>query len=99
MNKNDPDAAETKALALRSQALACLQEAQAIDGLKPYCIIHRHEYGTSAYLGWFKKDPASKEAASILDTEFEPKRGEELSIEESFTLEELTGLSPAMRGL
>lgn len=51
MKKNDPDSAETKAIDLRTKALACLQEAQAIDGLKPYCIIHRHEYGTSAYLG------------------------------------------------
>lgn len=99
MQKNDSDTVETKALALRSQALACLQEAQALDGLKPYCVIHRHEYGTSAYLGWFKKDPGIEEASSILEAEFEREHGEELSVEDSFTLEELMGLSPASRGL
>lgn len=80
---------------IRAKALALLAQAQAIDNLKPFLVIHEHRHGTAGYVAWFDRTPNETEAASILNTSFEPDR-EVLTIEENITLEELTGagLSP-----
>ena len=81
------------ARAQRRQALACLRAAQALDGLAPFAVTHAHQYGQSTYLLWAKGTPTLEQCAAVLDSEFEPERGESLSIEENLLLEELTGLS------
>lgn len=80
---------------LRARALALLQDAEAIDGMKPYLIVHSHEYGESVYVGWGSKKPDETAAARLLDAEFEPDRGETIEIHDDLTLSELTGTAPA----
>ncbi len=91
------DADETRALALRAQALALLEQAKAIDGLQPFVVTHSHATGTSSYLAWAKSEPTEAQAASVLDAEFEPDRDEFLAIESNITLDELTGVSVSSR--
>lgn len=81
---------QVKALQLRAKALALLEEAAALDGLKPYSVTHRHHDGASTYLLWAAEAPGKGESAKVLDDEFEPDKGEELDIETAFTLEELS---------
>lgn len=88
MKISDQD--QTKALSLRAQALALLEQAQAIDGLKPFVVMHDHEFGASGYVCWFDREPRQEEAEAILETEFEPDRGERLQVD-SLTLAELAG--------
>lgn len=88
---------ETKALQLRNKALALLEEAAALDGLKPFSVTHRHEYGASTYLLWAPDAPDEDDAAKALDADYEPDKGEELDIETSFTLEELIGVAVTAR--
>lgn len=88
---------ETKALQLRTQALALLEQAQSLDGLKPFIVMHQHNYGSSGYLCWFDREPTADEAATCLDAEFEPNRNETLFIEGSITLDELTAVSLSAR--
>jgi len=40
------------ALDMRKEALALLEKAESLDGLKPKIIMHQHEYGQSGYIGW-----------------------------------------------
>lgn len=88
---------ETKALQLRTKALALLEEAATLDGLKPYSVTHRHEYGASTYLLWSLDEPDEDDAVKVLDADYEPDEGEELDIETSLTLEELTGVAVTAR--
>jgi len=88
---------QPKSIALRTQALALLEQAQTLDGLQPFIITHRHNHGSSAYIAWFTREPNNDEAAAILESEFESERGEELSIESSVTLGELTAVSDSSR--
>lgn len=90
------DSDQTKAIELRTKALGLLQEAQALDGLKPFIVNHRHEYGSTSYMCWFNQEPTADEAADVLVCVFEPDRGEEINIE-SVTLDELTGVSLSSR--
>jgi hypothetical protein len=87
----------TKGLILRSKALALLQEAQALDGLKPFTVTHHHSYGASTYVLWAETQPSEDEAEAVLDAEFEPDRDETLEIEDNFTLEEMTGVATTSR--
>lgn len=86
-----------KALQLRTEALALLQEAQAIDGLKPFTVTHTHSHGESTYILWAAATPSKDEAVAVLDCEFESDRDETLTVDECFTLEEMTGVSTTAR--
>lgn len=88
---------DTKALALRVQALGLLQEAQALDGLRLFVVTHHHEYGASVYLVWSDDSPSEEDACLVLDAEFEEDRNESIDIDPSLTLEEMTGVAPASR--
>lgn len=88
---------ETKALALRSKAQALLEEAQALDGLKPYAIVHDHQYGVSCYITWCESEPDLTQAQAVLDCEFEPDRSESLHILSDLTVAELCATSVASR--
>lgn len=87
----------TEALSLRIQALALLERAQALDGLRPFALHHAHDCGDSTYIVWSSREPEIDEASQMLDAEFEPDRGENLSIESSITLQEITGTVPSAR--
>jgi hypothetical protein len=85
------------ALSLRRAAAELLTLAQSIDGLAPYSVTHRHEYGASTYLVWAREVPNEDEAEAILHCEYEPDRGEELAIGTDFSIDELTGVSAQFR--
>ncbi|MBN3776884.1 hypothetical protein G3O06_04775 [Burkholderia sp. Ac-20345] len=85
------------AVKLRRQAADLLRRAATVDGLQPFLITHRHNFGATAYIGWFKASPNEQEAASILDAKFEPERDEELNVESNVTVEDLTGTSTPIK--
>ena len=86
-----------QALKLRIEALALLQKAEALDGLKPYAVTHQHRFGASTYFIWASHAPSTEEACAVLDGPFEPKLEESLDIMGYFTLDELTGVSIGSR--
>jgi len=86
-----------KGLIQRTSALALLRDAQGSDGLKPFAVTHIHSDGESTYVLWSVKTPTAEEAEAVLDCEFEPERGESLVVEESCTLEEMTGVDASAR--
>lgn len=86
-----------RALLLRAQALALLQEAQAIDGLKPFTVTHTHREGESTYVVWAPEPPTEGQVEAVLESSFEPYRDETLVIEGCHTLEELTGVAIGSR--
>lgn len=90
------DSSDMRALQLRARALALLQEARELDGLRPFAVTHRHEFGSSTYLLWAARTPQEHEAEAALDADYEPDR-EELAIEEDLTLEQLAGVAPEAR--
>lgn len=82
---------------MRNEALALLKKAEEVDGLKPYAIVHEHEYGASTYIGWCEREPTEEQAIAILDNndvDFEEDRGENLTICE-LTVDEMCGADPA----
>ncbi|OBY87022.1 hypothetical protein ACM14_02505 [Delftia sp. JD2] len=91
------DPKSTKALQLRRQALAMLQEAQQLDGLKPYTVTHTHCAGCSTYVIWAESMPSEAHAKSVLDCEFEPWRDEQLSVEGHHFLDDIAGASETSR--
>ena len=95
MTTTDPKS--MKALQLRVQALALLQEAQQLDGLKPFTVTHMHAYGDSTYLLWAESVPDEAQAELVLDCEFEPELNESLIVEGHFRLEEMAGTSSTSR--
>lgn len=84
------------ALNLRKRAMALLDQAEALDGLHPFVVTHRHNFGQSSYVLWARTQPAQEDAELVLDATFDPD-DEELTIEGDFTLEEFVGVSPAHR--
>lgn len=86
-----------KGLLLRTKALALLQEAQAVDGLKPFTVTHTHSFGESTYVLWAAEKPTQEEAKAVLDSEFEPDREETLVVEDCFSLEEMSGVAVTAR--
>lgn len=84
-------------LRMRVQALALLQQAAAMDRLKPYAVTHRHEHGSSTYLLWSHDVPSEAQAAAVLEADYEPEKGESLDIETLFSLEEICGIAPSSR--
>lgn len=91
------DHTSTQAMSLRVQALALLQQAQQLDGLKPFFIQHNHEYGFSGYLVWGTEEPDEDTAAKMLDSEYEPAKQEGIDIHSDLTLEEIAGTSVTHR--
>ena len=87
---------DDRGLVLRCQALALLEQAAAVDGLKPFAVTHQHEFGVSTYILWSSKLNEC-DAAAVLDSSFEPKRNEWLTIEEDLTLQALCGVSVGSR--
>lgn len=86
---------QSKGRILRNQALAMLQQAQVFDGLRPFAVTHSHGYGDSTYVFWAAQTPSKQEAELVLEAEFEPDMGETLTIEDGFTLAEMTGADEA----
>ena len=86
-----------KAMDLRKQALALLQQAQAIDGLKPFTANHTHRFGETTYIIWSEQTPDEDGAASVVAAKFEPELEETLFIQEGITLQQMTGVDPATR--
>lgn len=95
--KTISDQDQTKSISLRTQALALLEQAQAIDGLKPFVVMHDHEYGTTGYLCWSGHEPDEEQAEAVLEADFDPDRGERLTIVDSLTLAELAGVAVSSR--
>lgn len=86
-----------KGLLLRTKALALLQEAQAVDGLKLFTVTHTHRFGESSYVLWAAEKPTQEQAEAVLDSEFEPDREETLAVEDCFSLEEMSGVAVTAR--
>ena len=86
-----------KALKLRVEALALLQQAESLDRLKPYAVTHEHRSGSSTYFLWASHAPSTEEACTVLDAPFESELDETLDIMGYFTLDELTGVSIGSR--
>lgn len=80
--------------ALRSQALALLQQAQELDGLKPFIVTHSHEWGNPSYVTWARGAHLTEaDAEAVLESKYEPEKGESLAIEEHVPLSKLVGLA------
>ncbi|WP_199028468.1 hypothetical protein [Ralstonia sp. ASV6] len=80
-----------EAASLRTRARELLDQAHALDGLKPFMVIHEHEYGTTGYLAWSEQKLSQAEAEGVLDAKFEEDREEVLTVTDPVSLEELTG--------
>jgi hypothetical protein len=68
---NDP---ASPAHVLRSGALDLIRRAEAIDGLKPFMVMHEHREGVTGYLMWFEKEPDEAQLVAGLPVEFDPDR-------------------------
>lgn len=88
---------ETKAIALRTQAMACLQEAETLDGLKPFVVTHTYKYGITTYVLWAQSEPTEAQIVAGLDCEFEPESGDSLDVDGNLKLQEMTGVWPSPR--
>lgn len=97
MNQSMKPADEHRALQLRIQAQALLEQAYAIDGLKPFSVTHHHRHGSSTYLLWADQAPDDHLAAELLGADFEPEVRESMEIVEGFTLKDLCGTAVASR--
>ena len=86
-----------RGMLLRSKALALLQEAQVVDGLKPFTVTHTHSFGESTYVLWAAETPSQEEAEAVLDSEFEPDREETLVVEDCISLDEMSGVAVTAR--
>lgn len=82
---------------LRAKALALLEQAQSIDGLKPMTVTHTFEYGHGTHLLWAKEVPTPRAAAIAIQADFEPGNGETLVIEHRNTLANFVGAPGANR--
>lgn len=76
---------------LRAAAARLLAEAQAMDGLSPYLVVHQHKHGESNYVAWAAAQPNEEQAAAVLHSEFEPDLNEYLNISGPLDLAEITG--------
>ena len=86
--------------ALRAQAAALLERAQALDGLKPFVALHsQRNRGDSPYLVWASSNPGHR-ADEVLAEEFDPER-DALTVLDLLgageTLSCLTGVAPSTR--
>lgn len=85
--------------AKRQQALILLQEAQAIDGLKPWLFTHTKSNGLhDDYLIWADKPPSYQaviNAKHVINGKFGD--GDDISVGLLGSLDELVGISPKVR--
>ncbi len=86
--------------ALRAQAAALLERAQALDGLKPFLALHsQRNRGDSPYMVWASSNPGHR-ADEVLTEEFDPER-DALTVLDLLgageTLSCLTGVAPSTR--
>jgi hypothetical protein len=80
-----------RATALRQHAAALLQRAQEEDALQPYLITHNYANGSTSYVLWNNGMPTEKQAVAVLMSAYEPDLDETLVIDNSLTIEEMTG--------
>jgi hypothetical protein len=85
-----------RALALRRQAQTLLGQAETLDGLRPYLVVHVHEYGSGLTIAWAAQDPTQEQIRSVLPAEFNPERGEWIAFSET-TLLDVVGLEVTAR--
>lgn len=78
---------------LRAKALALLERAHSIDGLKPMTVTHTFEYGQGTHLLWAVEVPSPAAAAIAIRADFDPSSGETLVIEHRNTLADFVGVS------
>lgn len=71
---------EVTSASLRQQALALLEQAHALDGRKPFVLVHRHEYGDTTYLTWQTQEPSGETLQKVLQAPFEPEKDEEVLV-------------------
>jgi len=88
------DDCPSRAITLREEALKLLKQAQAIDGMMPHIVMHHHEYGDTGYIFWSDKiTPEEDEVVkAVLHSDFEPHKGEYLTVD-NVLLPELLGLA------
>lgn len=82
-----------KATQLRQQAVELMKQAQSLDGLMPFLVVHHHEYGASTYLTWNDTLLSEEMAAQVVGSDYEPDKEESLDIFYDLTIEDLTGLT------
>jgi len=87
--RNEDGAGEAQALRVRATQL--LLDACRRDKLQPFLVTHQHNYGATSYVCWNETPPTEQEVTPILESAFEPERGESLTIEDQVRLDELTG--------
>jgi len=87
----------TEGLRLRTHAIALLQQAQEIDGLRPFSVTHNHRHGSSTYMLWAHELPRNEDAALVTQGEYDGESNETLDIETYFDLEEICGVSVTSR--
>lgn len=62
------------AAAMRAAALAMLDKASQLDGMKLYAIEHDHRHGTDTHYAWFAHPPSHEEMEQVINavTSFDP---------------------------
>lgn len=87
-----PSEAQQEGTRLRTEALALLEQAEKLDGLRAYEIHHEHSHGLSHYLMWSAEYPSDQQAEAVLDIEFDPDADETLEVFPGPMLRTLCGL-------
>jgi hypothetical protein len=61
-----------KALSLRAQAQALLEQAAELDGLKPFQLTYVHRHGEVHAFAWAPASPDEEQVAQMLGIDFNP---------------------------
>ncbi|MBR8291223.1 hypothetical protein [Burkholderia cenocepacia] len=85
--------AKTEAMVLRVKALGLLQQAEAVDALKPFVVLIGHGDETTACLAWNHNEPSRKEVEALLGGELGTRCGHRVLVESKVTLEEIAGVA------
>lgn len=88
---------EARALQLRVQALALLEQAAAIDGMKPFVAVHHDGQQATPFLLWSAATPDEEAVAAVIEASVDPGRGERIAIDSSISLGEISGTDPTCR--
>jgi len=79
---------------LRAKAAEHLCAAQALDGYLPVIVCHSNGYGISTYVVYAHAGVLSAEdAAKVLDSLFEPGKGQWLQVSDTLSVVEMAGAS------
>jgi hypothetical protein len=84
-------------LNLRIQALALLNQAHALDGLRPFLGIHSHRHGEDEQFMWAPEAPSQEELKVVFREGYESGRNESLESEAIRDLDVLVGVAPEAR--